>query len=84
METRKEAMERLRDAATKLIRENKHYGEAYYLRKLCRQQYDLPLSNAALRVWMQELADQGHFVRSQYPYAGYGYTWMLPEKQGKQ
>lgn len=79
--TREERKEQLRVAATQVIASNRYYGEAHYLRSHLKKGHGIHLSSNCLRVWMQELADQGHFVRSKYPHGGQGYTWSLPEPQ---
>lgn len=76
-----EHKEQLRIAATTIISGTHFHGEAHYLRRRLGQEYGIYLSPNCLRQWMQELADQGHFVRSKYPHGGYGFTWSLPQKQ---
>lgn len=69
----------LKVAATKIISESRFHGEAYYLRKILRREYDISLSPDCLRRWMQKLADEGHFTRSKYPHGGTGYRWGIKE-----
>lgn len=75
--TREEGKEQLRIAATEILKDRNH-SNAAYLRTVLRKHYRLYLSVSCLRVWMQELADAGHFKRSDFPYGGTGYRWMLP------
>ena len=77
--TRAQQKEALRVAATAIIKQSpKFNGEAYYLRKALRNEHGQHLSSVTLRIWMQELADAGHFIRSEHPHGGQGYTWSLP------
>lgn len=78
--SREDRKEQLRLAATQVVGSCSYYGEAYYLRKRLREDHGIHLSPACLRVWMQELAEAGHFQRSKYPHGGQGYTWSLPSK----
>jgi len=77
--TRKERKEQLRAAAVTIIGASRFYGEAYHLRLRLIHDHGILLSPSLLRTWMQELADEGHFIRSKYSHGGQGYTWSLPE-----
>jgi hypothetical protein len=79
MLTREARKDQLRVAAIGIIGKSKFKGEAHYLRMALRREHNISLSSHCLRVWMQELADEGHFVRSKYANGGQGYTWSLPD-----
>lgn len=76
--TRAEAKEKLRVAATEIIRERPSRGYARYLLRALATLHDWHMTQTTLRKMMKELVAEGHFTCDTTPSGCYGYRYALP------